>query len=316
VPASGGTSVWARAHPFFRYGVAVLAAVTATALKVALAAYVVPTFILTYPAVLLAAALGGIGPGILVTVASAAMAWFWVLPSPGDFHRLSVQEAWALSLFLLMGVLVSVGAERMRRSQRRADALEKERELGILERRFRTYVEGSPDAILVTNGAGWVVDANPSALEMLGHDLADLETRRTADLFHGDELGEGGPVEQDRRLRRADGTFIWVRMKSVKISDDRVVAFFRNITDRREAEQERERLVTELREALENVRTLRGLLPICMYCKKIRNDQGYWDRIESYISTRTDVTFSHGICGDCARAKHPALTKTGDTPRE
>jgi PAS domain S-box-containing protein len=314
VPISGGTSAWSRAHPFFRYGVAVLAAVTATALKVALAAYVVPTFILAYPAVLVAAAFGGMGPGILATVISAAMAWYWVLPSPGDFHALSVQEAWALSLFLLMGVLVSVGAERMRRSQRRADALEKERELGILERRFRTYVEGSPDAILVTNGAGWVVDANPSALEMLGHDLADLETKRTADLFNGEEPGEGGPVEHDRRLRRADGTFIWVRMKSVKISDDRVVAFCRNITDRREAEQERERLVAELREALESVKTLRGLLPICMYCKKIRNDQGYWDRIESYISTRTDATFSHGICGDCSRARHPALTRSGDTP--
>jgi PAS domain S-box-containing protein len=296
--------------------VAVVAAVSATALKVALAAYLVPTFILAYPAVLVAAAFGGIGPGILATVVSAAMAWYWVLPSPGDFHALSAQEASALSLFLLMGILVSVGAERMRRSQRRVDALEKEHELRILGERFRTYVEESPDGILVTNGAGWVVDANPSALEMLGYHLADLETKRTSDLFHGEELGEGGPVEHDRRLRRADGTFIWVRMKAVKISDDRVVAFCRNITDRREAEQETERLVAELREALESVKTLKGLLPICMYCKKIRNDQGYWDRIESYISTRTDATFSHRICGDCSRARHPALTRNGDTPGE
>jgi PAS domain-containing protein len=150
---------------------------------------------------------------------------------------------------------------------------------------------------------------------MLGYDLADLETRRTTDLVHGDEPGEGGNAEQDRRFRRADGSVVWVRMKSVKISDDRVVAFCRNVTDRREAEQERERLVADLREALENVRTLKGLLPICMYCKKIRNDQGYWDRIESYISTRTDATFSHGICGDCSRARHPTLTRT-DTPGE
>jgi hypothetical protein len=57
---------------------------------------------------------------------------------------------------------------------------------------------------------------------------------------------------------------------------------------------------TKLQETLSQVRTLQGLLPICASCKKIRDDQGYWSRIESYISKHTDAKFSHGLCPDCA----------------
>ena len=59
--------------------------------------------------------------------------------------------------------------------------------------------------------------------------------------------------------------------------------------------------VTELEEALTRVRQLRGLLPICSYCKKIRDDSNYWQQVEQYVSTHTDVQFSHGICPDCYR---------------
>ena len=57
--------------------------------------------------------------------------------------------------------------------------------------------------------------------------------------------------------------------------------------------------VSELEEALSKVKQLQGMLPICSYCKKIRNDQNYWQRVEGYISDHTDVEFSHGICPDC-----------------
>jgi len=57
--------------------------------------------------------------------------------------------------------------------------------------------------------------------------------------------------------------------------------------------------VRELEEALARVRLLQGLLPICSYCKKIRNDQNYWQQVEAYISERSEAVFSHGICPDC-----------------
>ncbi len=60
-----------------------------------------------------------------------------------------------------------------------------------------------------------------------------------------------------------------------------------------------DRQIQELKAAMEHIKTLHGLLPICTYCKKIRNDQKYWQQIENYISEHTDALFSHGICPEC-----------------
>ena len=68
---------------------------------------------------------------------------------------------------------------------------------------------------------------------------------------------------------------------------------------------ERERLISELKEALNNIKTLKGLLPICASCKKIRDDKGYWSEVESYISLHSEVAFSHGICPDCMKKLYP-----------
>jgi hypothetical protein len=63
----------------------------------------------------------------------------------------------------------------------------------------------------------------------------------------------------------------------------------------------------ELREATENLQTLSGLLPICAHCKSIRDDKGYWTRIEAYIQDRSEATFSHGLCESCVRELYPAI---------
>lgn len=75
----------------------------------------------------------------------------------------------------------------------------------------------------------------------------------------------------------------------------------RDITLRKQIEEEREMLITELQEALASVKTLGGLLPICASCKKIRDDEGYWNQVDKYISKHTDAKFTHGICPDCAQ---------------
>ncbi len=70
-------------------------------------------------------------------------------------------------------------------------------------------------------------------------------------------------------------------------------------------QKEKEGLIDELKKALEEIKTLKGILPICMHCKKIRDDQGYWSQIEKYISENSAAQFSHGICPDCLK-KHYA----------
>ena len=71
--------------------------------------------------------------------------------------------------------------------------------------------------------------------------------------------------------------------------------------------REKERLIKELKEALENVKTLSGLLPICASCKDIRTDEGYWIKVESYFKSRSDLNFTHGICPDCLKKLYPDL---------
>jgi hypothetical protein len=79
----------------------------------------------------------------------------------------------------------------------------------------------------------------------------------------------------------------------------------REIREREEIQRDKERLIGELREALGNVKTLRGLLPICSACKKIRDDRGIWKRIEAYIHEHSEAELSHGICPDCLKKFHP-----------
>jgi hypothetical protein len=75
----------------------------------------------------------------------------------------------------------------------------------------------------------------------------------------------------------------------------------------------REATVAALEEALQNVKTLSGLLPICMHCKRIRDDQGRWERVERYLATRTDASFTHGLCPECLDEHYPAPAQS--TPR-
>jgi hypothetical protein len=77
---------------------------------------------------------------------------------------------------------------------------------------------------------------------------------------------------------------------------------------RQRAEAERERLIAELQDALANVKTLRGLIPICASCKMIRDDQGYWTQLETYLAKHSDAEFSHGLCLDCMRKLYPDLS--------
>ena len=73
---------------------------------------------------------------------------------------------------------------------------------------------------------------------------------------------------------------------------------------------ERERLISELREALAQVKTLGGLLPICSGCKKIRDDKGYWSQVESYIASHSEATFTHSLCPDCLKKYFPDVDES------
>jgi DNA-binding response OmpR family regulator len=75
--------------------------------------------------------------------------------------------------------------------------------------------------------------------------------------------------------------------------------------------------VKELETAMARVKQLQGLLPICAYCKRIRDDRNYWQQVEAYISTRTEAQFSHGVCPECSeRWVKPEMEAARQTPAE
>ena len=86
-------------------------------------------------------------------------------------------------------------------------------------------------------------------------------------------------------------------------------ALIRDIKERHQKEEELLVINQNLQEAIDHIKKLRGLLPICAACKNIRNDKGYWEQIEVYIGDRSEAEFSHGICPDCARRLYPDLYK-------
>ena len=77
------------------------------------------------------------------------------------------------------------------------------------------------------------------------------------------------------------------------------------IEERRKIEREKEKLISELQKALERIKTLSGIVPICMYCKEIRDDKGYWNNLEKFISEHSEAQFSHSICPKCAKERYP-----------
>ena len=71
--------------------------------------------------------------------------------------------------------------------------------------------------------------------------------------------------------------------------------------------EERGRLIDQLQEANSQIKTLSGIVPICMYCKEIRDDKGYWNRLEKFITEHSTAQFSHCICPKCMRERHPGI---------
>jgi len=123
------------------------------------------------------------------------------------------------------------------------------------------------------------------------------------------------------RLRKKDGSYVEVEVRGFLVDLDEkkyIGAILRDISTRKKIEQELathrdnlERLVQErtqkLAKALAEIKTLKGILPICMHCKKIRDDEGYWNQIENYIHARSEAEFSHSICPDCLTEHYPHM---------
>lgn len=125
-------------------------------------------------------------------------------------------------------------------------------------------------------------------------------------------ISDENPYEVEYRIMRPDGTERIIHEEVLVERDktgvpQKITGIIQDITECRRAQKEREELIEKLQNALNNVKALSGLLPICVHCKSIRDDQGYWNQIEVYLERHSEAEFSHGICKRCAKKYYPDM---------
>ena len=158
---------------------------------------------------------------------------------------------------------------------------------------------------------GFFTRLNPAWESTLGFTRDELMSKPFIEFVHPDDrertMGKNGEVRSggqtrlfENRYLCKDGSYRWLLWNSRPDADQQVIyGVARDVTSLKAADEERERLVQQLQTALAELRTLREFLPICSYCKSIRDDEDYWHSLEAYISTHTNTQFSHGVCPTC-----------------
>jgi len=182
----------------------------------------------------------------------------------------------------------------------------------------RALLNTPSDAVALLDTNGVILGANRKMADNFNKEPASLAGCRAWDLLPPNiaarkmacvdrVIASGQPLYMENERQG-----VWSESMFYPVLDEhrrviKIVLLIHDITQRKKAEQEKEELIGQLREALANVKTLQGLLPICAACKKIRDDRGYWNKIDVYIQNHSNAQFSHGICPDCAKRLNPEL---------
>ena len=181
------------------------------------------------------------------------------------------------------------------------------------EERYRQIVETAREGIWVIDVTGKVGYANQRIAEMLGYPQAEVMGRPVADFVtqeHRERSRQklarhrrGIPEQYEFTFLRRTGSPLHALVSTNPLYDQAghytgALAMLTDISKRKRAEE-------ALQKALDDIRTLRGILPICSNCKNIRDDQGYWTQVEVYVRDRTEAEFSHGFCPECMKKLYP-----------
>ena len=193
------------------------------------------------------------------------------------------------------------------------------------ERKYRDVLESSLEGIIAFNpNNGELLEANRYFANMVGcppasllgrnvFDFVELFGRKPEDIVSR-VMGEGKFRFGETVLKKADGSKLIIDVSAVAVEEEEgsiVYAVLHDLTERKIAEEARNKLIGQLKDALSNVKRLSGLLPICASCKKIRDDKGYWRQIEQYIAEHSEADFTHGLCPQCIKELYSDLDKGG-----
>jgi PAS domain S-box-containing protein len=247
--------------------------------------------------------------------------------TPSTYFELPIVTKDGQSIWIGQHVQLVSEADRITRVQAIARDISRQKEaeekLRQSEFRYRSLIQGAAYGIYRSTIDGRILDANPALALMLGYDSVDeLMTRNMQEFYRapGDRAEVVGRLFGDvsaanLEWKRKDGAAIIVRVAAHVVDAEDglpcVEGIAEDITERKRVEAEREQLVGELQAALAQVKTLSGILPICAWCKKVRNDTGYWQQVESYVRDHSEAQFSHGICPECEARVRREFTDGG-----
>jgi PAS domain S-box-containing protein len=295
--------LFTRASAAARYAFAVACCVAAFLIRVWLdpVLHASSPLILFAVAVAVSALRGGFGPGLLTVILScfAALYFFperaWFAIAPGYQSSAASQ----ILVFLIAAIILSLICTELRRLRWEAVRLAKER---------NDILESIPDGFVALNHDWQVIYVNKEAEQLTEVPRDQLGKRLWQSMPH---LG-GTAVEE--KLRRVMEERVAIRFEQLlpgwnrwfefhaQPEDDRGISiYFTDVTARKMAELRLRETLAERDAALEKVRQLTGLLPICAGCKKIRDNKGAWQPLETYISNHSEAKFSHGLCLECAK---------------
>ena len=241
-------------------------------------------------------------------------------PSPKD-RNFSEDEIDALRL---MGLWLSSEMERNNYLNELKDA---HNQLLESQKYYESIFESIGNSIIIVDEESKIITMNKKTEEYFGYKREELSGLKIEKLIppryrkkHEQLRSEYGkapanrPMGMGRELlaMKKDGSEVYVEVGLTPISTTRgklVIATLIDISRRRKLEEERDELFLDLKDALDNVKTLTGMLPICMNCKKVRDDKGYWEKVDSYLVKHSDATITHGLCPDCAQKLYPDFYK-------
>ena len=193
-------------------------------------------------------------------------------------------------------------------------------DLSLQREKFSKAFHSAPYAMLLTRlSDGQILEVNEGFTALAGYGDEEVLGCTTGSLNLWTAPADRAAVVAQLAARgRVDGLEFVFRKKSGELltglfsavviavgGEPCILSSIADISARKRSEEERERLVAEREKVLAEIKILGGLLPICMSCKKIRDDKGYWNQIESYIRTHSQADFTHGLCPDCARKLYP-----------
>ncbi len=183
-------------------------------------------------------------------------------------------------------------------------------------------VNSSVGGLIITDLEGRICFANSAFCKMFEYSPAQVMGKQAMELFTGKEIrnfadlitvidiSKDDTIELTVKSGENRRFIVEVAASSVTSGSGAIVgrmASFVDITRKKEIEAEKDNLIGKLNDALRRIRTLRGIIPICAACKKIRDDKGIWNQIELYIRDHSDADFSHGLCPECSKKLYPDI---------